>query len=430
MAELQIEPPKDGDLKELPIERIPDKGRLDWVDAARGFIILWFIVTLAFPAGSDLNLSGVFVLYGIVHNGPAMLGGLSFTIFDFGAPALIFLLGLTMPISYRKRKEEKGASAALRYILFRYLVLLILGIVVANIDLEFLKYYSYASETDYVFLGTGSIPDIQRPVMFFIPWDVVISIAVSGMVGFIFMGVRNIRYRFFLAYAWILLYQVGLYSTELRTFAERSMHGGLFGTIFGYGSIAILGTAMGDYLFFTSASETKKFRGLIIFGLSNLAVTIIWILIGRSERPDIIQGILIDYNIVSFSYVVTAIGIMSVFLWVFYQINTKLKKDMTWLRIFGVNTFLLYFIAVVPYTLFTKIYGMIYPSLIIPWPVALVVSIVIIGYTIFTALYLHKKQKRISTTKVGLIFIATQIAILIIFIVVELIWDLGLFILF
>ena len=120
MAELEIEPPTDGELKEVPIERTPDRSRLEWIDAARGFIILWLIATIAFPADSSLDLSRAYVLYGLVAHGPSLLGGISFTLFDIGAPAFIFLLGLTMPISYRRRKEEKGAAAAVRYILFRY----------------------------------------------------------------------------------------------------------------------------------------------------------------------------------------------------------------------------------------------------------------------------------------------------------------------
>ena len=143
MSELSIEPETPEEkLKEVPIERKPAKSRLGWIDAARGFVILFLIATISFPGHSSIDITSLPIIYGLVHHGPSLLGDITFTVFDIGAPVFIFLLGFSMPISYRKRKEEKGVAAARRYILFRYLILLLLGFVIANIELQFLSLFS------------------------------------------------------------------------------------------------------------------------------------------------------------------------------------------------------------------------------------------------------------------------------------------------
>jgi len=421
MSEIQVEPPKD-DLDQLSIERKPEKGRLDWIDAARGFVILFLIATISFPGDSGLNLNIPFI-YGIFNH--SNVAG-QITLYDIGAPAFIFLLGFTMPISYRKRKEEKGTGSAIRYILVRYFILLVLGFVAANIELEFLKYYSINLGTRFTYEGVGTIPISHRPVLFIIPWDVIFSIAASGLVGFIFMGVRNPRYRFFLGYGWLILYQVGLSSTVLEIYALQSVHGGIFGSIFGYGSIAIIATAMGDYLFFSDVFEAKKFQNLLIFGIANLVVVVLFFIEIRDRQlQSLIDAFPTYRKTVSLLYVMAAIGVSCSVLWVFYQINTRFKKNMTWLRIFGMNAFMLYFLAELPDTLFETIMGDVL-EMDITWWLSLIWGILVLGYCTYVAWYLYKKNRRISTIKSGLIFLATIVGILLIIIILELTIGLGL----
>jgi hypothetical protein len=421
MSELQIKPEMPEEkLKEVPIERKPEKGRLAWVDAARGFIILWLIASIAFPGDSNLTLPPI--IYGLFKHGPALIGNITFTMYDIGAPAFIFLLGLTMPVSYRKRKEEQGAASAVRYILFRYLLLFVLGFVAANINLEFLQYYSFplGRKADWVlFDGFANIPMLDRPIMFIIPWDVVISIATAGLIGFMFMAVRNPKYRFFLGYAWIIFYQVALSTSNLAIYAEQSIHGGIFGSIFGYGAVAIIATSMGDYLFFSDVIETKKYRALLIFGAANFLVTIIWI-----WRPDFIANwsyLEVSRHLVNFTYVVTAVGVSCIALWIFYQLDTRFKKKMTWLTIFGVSPFLIYFIAEVPDTLLEELLG----DTLKIWYISLIWGVVVIAYCSVIAWFLYKNDKRVSTIKASLMFLVTVIGLLLIIIILELTIHIG-----
>jgi hypothetical protein len=418
MSELSIEPEMPEEkLKEVPIERKPEKNRIQWVDMARGFIILYLIATISFPGDSDLPISGIPIIRGIFEN--AAIGSGRMTLYDIGAPALIFILGFTMPISYRKRKEEKGASAAVKYILFRYLILFVLGFVIANFQLDFLKYYS--EPLDGIFLYTGEIPLVHRPILFIINWGVVSSIAMSGLIGFLFMAVRNPKYRFFLAYGWLIVYQFMLGTTVLDVYATESVHGGIFGSIFGYGAIAIMATAMGDFIFFSDAVETRKFQTLLIFGIINFALPLIFYLrIDRVELQLLIDGFAVSKYLVNMMFVLTSVGLTCIGLWGFYQIDTRFKKSATWLRIFGLSPFLFYFIAQVPDFIFEIIVKDIVGWNPIPWWLSLGWGILILAYCSFTAWYLYKNNKRISTVKTSLIFLATIIGLLLLFIVLEL----------
>lgn len=288
MSELSIEPEMPEEkLKELPVERQPQKGRLDWVDMTRGFIMLCLIATISFPGDSSLRgyIQGIPIIGGLFVNAVAETGRA--TVFDMGAPLFIFILGFTMPISFRKRKEEKGTNAAVKYILFRYLILFVLGFVIANFKLNFVNYYSFPMNELYPL--QGGVPILHRPVLFIINWGVVFSIAISGLIGFLFMGVRNTKYRFFLGYGWLFLYQIGLSAAPiLQTYAFESVHGGLFSAIFGYGSIAIIATAMGDFVFFSDAVATKKYRALLIFGAINFILPFIFLSSYRSDSIAIL----------------------------------------------------------------------------------------------------------------------------------------------
>ncbi|MHA1112549.1 MAG: hypothetical protein ACTSRE_15755 [Promethearchaeota archaeon] len=428
MSELSIEPEMPEEkLKELPVERQPVKGRLEWVDMARGFIILYLIVTISFPGNSLLRgfIEGIPIIGGLFLHAAAETGRI--TVFDLGAPLFIFILGFTMPISFRKRKEEKGANAAVKYILFRYLILFVLGFVIANFKLDFLNYYSVPENNMFPF--QGAVPIIHRPVMFILNWDVVFSIAISGLVGFLFMGVRNPKYRFLLGYGWLLLYQIGLSSTTLQTYAFQSVYGGLFSAIFGYGSIAIIATAMGDYIFFSDVVATKKYRALLIFGAINFIVPFIFYLgIDNVELQFFIEGFPISMHLANFSFVLTAVGFASMVLWGFHEIETRFKKSLPWLRMFGMSSFLLYFLAWVPNAIFQNItmgvLGIDTPTLI-PWVLSLSWGLIVIVYCTIVAWMTYKKNKQVSTLKTSLIFLVTIIGILLIVIVLELTVGLG-----
>ncbi|MBN2157082.1 MAG: hypothetical protein JW776_13645 [Candidatus Lokiarchaeota archaeon] len=412
MSELSIEPDMPEEkLKEVPIQRKPEKARLEWVDMARGFVMLYLVATISFPGDSGLDLSGLSILRGLFTHASAGSGLI--TLYDLGAPAFLFLLGFTMPISFRKRKEQKGPTSARRYIIFRYLALLILGFVIANIDLEFLKYYSFPEGRNFIY--EGSIPLYHRPVLYIIPWDVVPSIAIAGLVGFIFMGVRNPRYRFFLGYGWAILYQVGLYTTELDTYALNSIHGGVFGSIMGYGSIVIIATAMGDLIFFSDTIETKKYRGMLIFGIFNLTITVVVLYLAL--RGIFIPAFTLSKHLVSFPFIVTAIGLSCVVLWGFYQLNTRFKLKLIWLQIFGISPFFIYFIAEVPDSLFEILTDEL--GLSVTWWISLIWGLVVLGYCTYVAWYMHKNKKRVSTLKASLIFLVTILGILLIVILLD-----------
>ncbi len=416
MSDLSLEPEMpDEELKEVPVERKPTKIRVEWLDMARGFIVLFMIATLSFPTDSSLSVNSIPFVRGIFSYSEPGTGLI--TLFDLGFPAFLFILGFTMPISFRKRKEEMGAAAARRYILIRYLLLLLLGFVIANYRLVFLEYYSILQDQNFAFTGLANIPFYHQPLYFIIPWHEVMTIALSGLVGFIFMGVRNPRYRFFLGYGWAILYQFGLFSTDLSIYAENSMSSGIFAAIMGYGSIVIIATAMGDFVFFTDIIETKKIRSMLLFGAINFAITLILSWLAYGPRI-VINAFSLNRELVSLPFVIATVGICSIVLWLFYQARNRFKWKLRIFQMFGVNALLLYFITVLPDFIFEEIMGVVGFSPI-PWAISLAWALVILWYASFTAWRTFKKEKYVSTTKMSLIFLVTCIALLIIVIVLD-----------
>jgi hypothetical protein len=325
-------------------------------------------------------------------------------------------MGFSMPISYRRRKEEKGANAARRYIFIRYLLLLVLGLVIANIDLQFIQYYSLRFGGDLRSIAT-LIPD-DHPIVYILSWDLIASIAVAGLVGLLFLGVRNPRYRFFLGYGWAFLYHIGLYSTNMEIIALQSVNGGFLTAFMGYGSIVIIATAMGDNFFFTDTVEAKRLRGLLLFGGVNLIITVILSWLASTGR--VINAFNLDSSLASLPFIMTAVGASSLFIWAFYQAQNRLKWNLKFLKMFGANAFLLYFIAVLPDILFERIFGLLgYDTTSIPWYFSLIWAILLIFITTFTAWQMYKKDKRISTVKSSLLFLVSIVAVLIIVVILE-----------
>jgi hypothetical protein len=216
----------------------------------------------------------------------------------------------------------------------------------------------------------------------------------------------------------------------MQTYALQSINGGIFGSIFGYGSIAIIGTAMGDYVFFSDQVATKKYRALLIFGVINYLVPFIFYLgIDGVELQFFIEGYPISKYFVNFSFVTTALGIACMGLWLFYTIQTRFKKNAPWLRIFGMSPFLIYFIAWLPDAIFeqitTGVLNLNGDTSLIPWWISLAWGLVVIIYCTVIAWLLYRKNKQVSTVKTSLIFLVAVVAVLLIVIILELTVGLG-----
>ena len=101
-------------LTTTPAETNP--GRILWVDAGRGFLMLYLVITVVFPPG-DWAPEGSILFWLTGHPGREAT---YMTLFDIGAAAFIFILGLMYAVAFYKRKEERGTGKAIVHILIRY----------------------------------------------------------------------------------------------------------------------------------------------------------------------------------------------------------------------------------------------------------------------------------------------------------------------
>ena len=74
---------------------LEDKGRLRWIDQARGFIMLYLVLTVALPDSLTENNPILHFLFD--HPGTR---DTTMTLFDIGTPAFIFVIGLSLSISF------------------------------------------------------------------------------------------------------------------------------------------------------------------------------------------------------------------------------------------------------------------------------------------------------------------------------------------
>jgi len=107
---------------ELDLER--DSKRIYWIDHARGFIMIWFVITLFLPTWLREGPFRFFLEHPENETTTHIMN-----LFDVGTPAFIVLMGFLMPLSFFKRKERDGVKKAVTHIAIRYGVILILGLI-------------------------------------------------------------------------------------------------------------------------------------------------------------------------------------------------------------------------------------------------------------------------------------------------------------
>jgi len=360
--------------EEIETER--EKKRLRFIDQGRGLIVVWLIIGLVFPPDAWRESSFSIILHYLFDHAPS--GSNYMTLYDVGAAAFIFILGMLMNVAYRKRVETKGKKKAILYVLTRYGVLFVLGALIVLVDQGL-----YEIESGLVTIG----------------WDVLVSIAIAGLIGFAFCAIKNPLYRLLAGYSLSFVYQIGLVTTFLKQYAELSSHGGIFGTIFGYASISIIASSVGDYLVLSDKKESTKYRNLLIFALLNYAVGL---------GINFIPGWEASKHQVSLAHNLISIGISCFGLFIFSLFDRKLNWELKYLRAFGMNPFFAYFIVELPVFILDMFIGV--DLGIVIWGNFITLAI-ILTYSSLVMMLLYKKKKIISTLMSTLIFLGIAIVI-------------------
>lgn len=366
--------------------------RLRWIDQARGFIMFYLVLTLGFPGEWGISFTDPsgnivnYILHFLFEHAPTSSSYM--TLFDVGAAAFIFILGLTMPISYKKREQKYGRKAAIKHIVIRYIILSIVGLLIMLIN----NYELVEEESG----------------MLIVSWDVVPAIAAAGWVTFACVFIDDTKIRLIIGYSIALLYQILMLYAGLKEYALESVHGGIFGGFLGYGSISIISSSIGQYMFFSETDDKKKYKNLLIFGAINLLIGV---------AIAFIPGWEANKRQVSFTHNLIAIGVSVIGLWIFAWIDRSKDKDLTYLRAYGMNPFFVYFIVEVPNLLIKEAIGKdlgISPT----WVGPVILTVVFITYTSIIMLRLHKNKKIIATEKAALVMIITIIILVAIILLV------------
>ena len=238
--------------------------------------------------------------------------------FDIGAPAFIFIMGLLMPLSFANRKERDGVKKAIIHLAIRYIILLVLGYLVIIID-------------------QGGVVKEETGLIIVI-WDVLPSLGLVGLIAIPFLFL-NIKIRGLLASIMLIFYQLMVIYGGWRLYAIESVHGGIFGSIFGFSSIMIFATCFGEYLLLErTVEEKKRYQHFALIGFISFAVGMI-----LAFLPEWYA----NKRQVTMSYILISMGASILLSFIFIGLDKLVKKPIYGLDSYGKNPFLIYIIAIV-----------------------------------------------------------------------------------
>ena len=323
-----------------------------WIDHARGFIMILLVVTEFIPQ--------------FIRDGPLQFllahpdnqtTTTVMNVFDIGAPAFIFIMGILMPISFFSRKEKKGTKSAVNHMIIRYGIILVLGLIVVFIDQG-----SFLKSVDG---------------MTIINWDVLPTLGLIGFITLPFLWL-NPKIRAIVASGMLIFYQLMLMFAGWREYAIASVHGGILGTIFSFSAFMILSTCIGEYLLIGDNDEKKKYQNYSMIGIICLIVGLL-----LSFLPEWYA----NKRQVTLSYIMISFGATILISLIFVYIDKKVQKPIIILDSYGKNPFLIYVIAIVLEFLISDIIG---------YEIDLIIGPIMIVVISLIALLLDRKKKIIT----------------------------------
>jgi len=310
------------DIKETQSQR----KRYYWLDHARGFIMALLVITEFLPTvireGSEI------ARFFLAH--PANQTIVEYmNFYDIGAPAFIFIMGLLMPLSFSHRKERDGVNKAVRHMVIRYGIILVLGILVMFID------------HGELIMIVGDVPVII--------WDVLPSLGLVGLIAIPFLWLKP-KPRAIVATAMLIFYQFMLLYGGWREYAIISIHGGIFGTIFGFSAIMIYATCLGEVMLLNKEyPDKKKYQIYAIVGAIALLGGLLL---------SFVPGWYPNKRQVTLTYISISLGASILLSFIFIGIDKKVQKPIFILDSYGKSPFIIYAIAIVLEFLLSDIIGL------------------------------------------------------------------------
>ena len=174
--------------------------------------------------------------------------------------------------------------------------------------------------------------------MLILIWDVLPSLGLVGIIAIPTLFL-NIKIRGLLASVMLVLYQFMLVYGGWRAYAIESVHGGIFGTIFGFASIMIFATCFGEYLLLDrTVDEKKKYQNFALIGIITLVVGMVLAFIPEWYA---------NKRQVTMSYILISMGASILLSFLFIGLDKLTNKPIFILDSYRKNPFLLYISAIV-----------------------------------------------------------------------------------
>jgi predicted acyltransferase len=310
------------------------KERLISIDAFRGFAM--FLI-LAYDIGGAPLFQTFIKLWGDKFASAASVQleyhftegiRLSF----IAMPMFLFVVGLVIPFSLKKRLEKKDKEGIYFHIVKRALILFILGLIAGGhlLSLRFAAMPVYNNVLEYISIGylvcailvlntTVRVQALLTVVLLLLYWSLFIFIPVPGWHGEIYSSQMNLAIYidnillgpFHHPGSWQVLATINFISNML------------------------LGVLMGQIIFSNRKKESKT-RLLLIYGMSMLIAGIIW-----GQTFPIIRSLWTS------SFVLATCGISTLLLAVFFQIIDVwgYSRWALFFVVFGVNSIAIYMMA-------------------------------------------------------------------------------------
>ncbi|NVM44533.1 MAG: hypothetical protein HWN79_06430 [Candidatus Lokiarchaeota archaeon] len=249
--------------------------------------------------------------------------------YDIGAPVFIFIMGLLMPLSFSRRKERDGVKKAVSHMIIRYGIILILGFIV-------------------IFIDQGEIIKMEGDVLI-IYWDVLPTLGFVGLLALPLLWLKP-KPRALVATVMLVFYQFMLLYGGWREYAILSIHGGIFGTIFGFSAMMIYATCLGDVMLLNKEyTDKKKYQIYAIVGaIALIGGLLLWLVPGW--YPNKRQ--------VTLTYISISLGASILLSFIFIGIDKKVQKPIFILDSYGKSPFIIYAIAIVLEFLIADIIGL------------------------------------------------------------------------
>jgi hypothetical protein len=357
------------------------KERINWIDQARGFIMFYLVLTEFFP--KSLLGNDPFTAFFFTHPSPEESPWMN--AYDIGVPAFLFIIGLLYSVSFSSRMRKKGSADAISNAVLRWGLIYMAGMIII-----------LATKSE----GFGEMKEIAPGVeMFVVTWDVLSSVGLIGLICIPFMFLQR-KPRLIVSYTMMSFFQAMLFipGTYWREYSLKSFHGGILGGIFVLTPIVLTGSCIGEYYIMdVETPRNEKNKKLAIFAAINLAIgLVLWAIPGGYPNKRM--------STMSWAVISLAAIIVGLFVFTYSDYETENYPNLnpvnrfriTLFKAYGVNSLLIYVLAVTPSGIVALTKGDLSTELELTLRGTMVIATSMIAYT------LCRKSKVISTTKVAL----------------------------